>query len=66
MHATQLKNGCWVLAKDTKKYGVCAVTYANRTQAESKAAQMQAEGAEARAVQFCGSRVFYVRLGPEV
>lgn len=63
MKVAMLRNGAMVLAKDTK-YGVTAVTYANRTQAQKSAAKLVASGQSADVAQFCGSRVFYVVIAP--
>jgi len=62
MKVAMLRNGAMVLAKDTE-YGVSAITYANRTQAQKSAAKLVTSGHAADVAQFCG-RVFYVVVAP--
>jgi hypothetical protein len=56
MLTTTLRNGATVLAREVKDYGVCAYTFANRTQAERAAAKYPNSGAYVRAI----GRPFFV------
>lgn len=61
IETVKLNNGVEVLAKSTKQFGTNAVTYANRTQAEKKAAQLnELGGLKAEVVQ--PGRVFFVKV----
>ena len=55
--AVRINTGEWVLGKKTKR-GTCALTYANQTQAERKAAQVGGE--------VVGSWPFYVHISPSI
>lgn len=48
-----------VLAKETKKYGLCAIGYANLTQARNSAESLRADGVSCEVI---GRRPFYVRI----
>jgi hypothetical protein len=56
---TQLPNGRTVLAKATK-YGTSAVTYANRTQAEKKVAEIRAAGIACYSTRYRGRPIYVV------
>jgi hypothetical protein len=56
MITTRLNSGREVLAKETK-YGISAITYANRTQAERRAAEIRSGGTDCHVA---GFRPFYV------
>ena len=56
---TTIRGSIKVLAKTTK-YGVTAFTFANRTQAANRSAEVNAAGVLAEVVQF--GRPFYVRV----
>jgi hypothetical protein len=57
MTTKKLNDGCNVLAVQDKKYGLCAKTFANLTQARNAAEKLRAEGV---ACEVIGRRPFYV------
>ncbi len=61
MKTVKLNNGWTVMAKETK-YGMCAISYSNRTQASRKAFMLRAsEGLDCDVMNGAG-RPFYIRV----
>lgn len=56
---TQLRNKVSVLAKNDKRFGICAYTYSNLTQANKMVEKLKAQGVESFVT--CGYP-FYIRL----
>lgn len=57
-----LRNGVVVLAKPNATFGTYPYTFANRTQAERRAAELRAMGEDACVYKSPFSRPFYVQL----